>query len=223
MADWLDSADKVASVVGALAGVAALVITMRDRNRRTAPPPHLTEPAPPWEPIPAAEPAPNPPFLAEPAPAWEPAPELGPPTQGPVLPGGPTPSPVRRPARHAGTVVAVLVYVATVIAYCAGAALLGARLLSWLGGGSIGPWWLLAGLTVSFVVALVFIAAEGPGGSVGMLLLYILWVPMAAWLGARAFAYYWFPDLFGNQGVEFIVVLVIGLVIGTVGGVASRR
>lgn len=247
MADWLDSADKVASVVGALAGVAALVITVRDKNRRAAPgasptrnaadPPFRTEPAPGWEPLPANEPAQEPPFLAEPMPAPEPAPdrpwepEPGAPAQWPVPPGGPAPAqwpvppggPVLRPARRGGTVVAVLAYVATVIAYCAGAALLGARLLSWLGGGSIGPWWLLAGLTVSFVIALVFIAAEEPGGSVGMLLLYILWVPMATWLGARAFAYYWFPDLFGNQGVEFTVVLIIGLVIGVAGGFASRR
>jgi hypothetical protein len=102
------------------------------------------------------------------------------------------------------------------LTFLAGTALLGAWLLSWLlswlGGGSVGPWWLLAGMAVSYGLGLFFWFTELDGpGVVG---LYVVWVPAAAWLLARTVVYHWFPDLFGNRGAWFVVIFAVVLLVG---------
>jgi hypothetical protein len=198
VADWLDSADKVASVVGALAGVAALVVAARNKNRHPAPNPTPAVDATAPGPMPVAEPVPD----TAPVPFANPVPTPPPPT-------------TRRPA--APSILGELGAGVGLLVYCAGTVLLGTWLLSWLGGGSIGPWWLLAGLTVSRGVGLLF-SGKDALKSGGEVLLYVFWVPVAAWLSARGAVYYWFPDLFGNQGVAFIVIIVVALVLGAIIG-----
>lgn len=103
--------------------------------------------------------------------------------------------------------------------FCAGSALLGAWLLSWLGGGSIGPWWLLAGMAVSYGLGLFFRYTDLDGPAV--VLLFVIWVPAAAWMASRAVVYYWFPDLFGNQDVGFVVVFAVMLLVGVASGLVK--
>jgi hypothetical protein len=241
VADWLDSADKVASIVGALTGVAALAITLRDRNRRpererdtvAAPPmvqafPPLPATAPVTDSEPQDDPRPTTPVV-EPDPY---GPRPGTPGAGPVdgglPPYGQAPPPVAgRPVQARRSSGSGVGFAVGLLVYCAGTALLGAWLLSWLGGGSIGPWWLLAALVVSFVVG-VFFSVTDPRESAGTLVLYIIWIPTAAFLGARGVANYWLPNLFGSQETAFFVVFFAVLVIGVAGafvprGRASRR
>lgn len=231
MADWLDTADKVASIVGAAAGVMALVITMRSNSRRDVPArdaaaprspvaqPPSAEPAPIGEPSPFGdrEPVAEPRLISPPDPAagWgepgSPSPPGGWRPAGPSTAGSPPVDalPSRSPCSSAGSALGLL-------AFFAGTALLGAWLLSWLlswlGGGSVGPWWLLAGMVVSYGLGLFFWFTELDGpGVVG---LYVVWVPAAAWLLARTVVYHWFPEHFGNQGALFVVVFVVVLLAG---------
>lgn len=213
MADWLDTADKLASVIGAAAGVAALVITVRANSRRAAPPPEPS--APTGRPVPDTASGhygqPGPPTGSTPV-TPTPFPEQLAPPAGPT----PRPAPGGRARSSARSDVADVL---TVLVYCVGSALLGAWILSSLGGGSIGPWWLLVAMTVSYGIGLFF--GFGDLDSPGVVLLYVLWLPTAAWLATRAVVYYWFPDLFDNRGTGSVVVFVVVLLIGVVGGLVK--
>jgi hypothetical protein len=206
-ADWLDSADKVASVVGALAGVAALVITVRDKNLRTATPRDSAAALPTLTPVPEPQPT-------------TPVPPGG---STPLPPPAPTPLPPSvRPAGGPSAWDFYLDSLGPALAISAVSTLLGTWLLSWIGHGSIGSWWLLAGLVVSFAVGLFFKGTD-PRKSAGVLLLYGIWVPIAAWLGARGFVYYWFPHLAGSPGTRFTVLFIVGNVFGVIAGFVRRR
>ncbi|HEX6356215.1 hypothetical protein [Actinophytocola sp.] len=99
-----------------------------------------------------------------------------------------------------------------VIVVCAGLALLGWWLVPTLGGGPDLPWWLIVGLTVCYGlgISFEFVDLNEPG----VVLIYVIWVPAAAWLAARALVNYTFPTLFAPQGLWFVITFVGAMLIG---------
>jgi hypothetical protein len=91
--------------------------------------------------------------------------------------------------------------------------------MSWLGGGSVGPWWLLVGMAVSYGLGFFFTFTDLDRPSV--VVLFVLWVPAAAWMASRAVVFYWFPGLFDNQDAGSVIVFVAVLLVGVTTGLVK--